>query len=76
MVNNTVYYLLVIVSIYEIPPESQTHFQGNKTYSLVYILLLYYITGQPQNIYYRVGTGRVSRKEWFANIKESEMTLF
>jgi hypothetical protein len=75
-VDDTVYCLLAMVSIHEIPPESQIHFQGDKTYSLVHVLLLRHITGQPQNTYYRVGTGRVSRKEWFADVKESEMTLF
>jgi len=77
MVDDTVYCLLAMVSIHKIPPESQTHFQGGKTYSLVHVLLLLrHITGQPQNTYYRVGTGKVSRKEWFVDVKESEMTLF
>jgi hypothetical protein len=62
MVDDTVYCFLAMVSIHEIPPDSQIHFQGDKTYSLVHVLLLRHIAGQPLNTYYRVGTGRVSRK--------------
>jgi hypothetical protein len=46
-VDDTIYCLLPMVSIHEIPPESQIHFQGDKTYSLVHVLLLRHITGQP-----------------------------
>jgi hypothetical protein len=62
MVDDTVYCFLAMVSIHEIPLDSQIHFQGDKTYSLVHVLLLRHIAGQPLNTYYRVGTGRVSRK--------------
>jgi hypothetical protein len=74
-VDDTVYCLLAMVSIHTTPPAAQIHFR-DKTYSLVHVLLLRHITGQPQNTYYRVGTGRVSGKEWFADVKESEMILF